>query len=170
MKLTFTPDFVDWIDGLIQCPCWPEIDKHFAPQHLFCNLYQYADKYDIFRFENRTHRRTWMERAGFWTKYGSQGWSTGPNDGSSIVDYGPKAHSQTNSDTDRYIEYWSKSPTILAQAIDAFRNDYVIFGLQMPVWICDSRIEKTDVLKRAIRSLPRTLRPACDLPWILIPP
>lgn len=172
MKSSFTPLFSEWIDGLIQCPCWPEVDKHFSPQNLFCNLYQYADKYDIFRFENRTHRRVWMERAGFWDKFGSQGWHSGGNDGVSIVDYGPKMHSQTNAnrETSKYVEYWNKNVSILAKAIDAYRSDYVIFGLQLPAWVCDPSITKTDLLKRAIRSLPRTSRPPCDLPWLWIPP
>lgn len=52
---SWTPDFFMWADGLILCPCWPETDKHFAPQSNFCNLYQYVDRYDIFRFENRTY-------------------------------------------------------------------------------------------------------------------
>jgi len=50
LKGSFTPQFVEWLDGLMQCPCWPEVDKHFAPQYLFCNLYQFASKYDFFSF------------------------------------------------------------------------------------------------------------------------
>jgi len=46
-----TPPFQMWADGLLHCPCWPETDKHFAPQYLFCNLWQFADRFDLFRFE-----------------------------------------------------------------------------------------------------------------------
>ncbi len=50
------PFFSMWADGLIQCPCWPETDVHFAPQSLFCNLWAYKHLYDVFRFENKTFR------------------------------------------------------------------------------------------------------------------
>ena len=59
---TITPEFQIWADGLIQCPCWPEVDKHFAQQNLFCNLFQYSDRFQLYRFENKTHRKVWMER------------------------------------------------------------------------------------------------------------
>jgi len=165
-KSSITPSFLHWVDGVIQCPSWPEVDNHIAPQHLFCNLYQYADKYDIFRFENKTHRKIWMQKAGLWDQYGASGW---PDD-ISIVNYDPK-QGQDLTTNNIYIQYWNKNSVLLARAIDAYRNDYIVFGMQMPSWICDTSIEKTDILKRAIRTVPRTLRPACEnLPWILIPP
>ncbi len=48
------PSFQEWADGLLQCPCFPETDNHFAPQSLFCNLWAYKHLYDVFRFENNT--------------------------------------------------------------------------------------------------------------------
>jgi len=122
----------------------------------------------FFRFENRTHRRIWMERAKFWEKFGAQGWQSGDKD-QSIVGYGPKTHSQTNAnrETSKYVSYWNKNSTIMARILDAYRNDYVTLGLQLPSWVCDPSIEKTDILKRALRSLPRTSRPPCnDLSWL----
>jgi len=55
--------------------------------------------------------------------------------------------------------------------LNAYRSDYVLFGLQAPEWLCNIGIEKTDVLKRALRSLPRTSRPPCkDLNWLWTTP
>ena len=165
VKSSFTPKFGIWADGLFNCPCWPETDWHFAPQFNFCNLYQYVDKYDIFRFENRTHRKIWMERAGIFDKYGKQGWKSGGNDGVSIVDFGPQKHSSTgaSNEGEKYIKmYKDVDPDILATIIDHYRNDYIIFGIQMPQWMCSKEITINNNLKRALRTLPRTSRPPCD--------
>ena len=159
---SFTPKFDIWADGLFHCPCWPETDWHFAPQFNFCNLYQYVDKFDIFRFENRTHRKVWMERAGIWDKFGKSGWSKGGSDGVSIVDFGPQHHSSTGGQ-EKYIDiYKSVNPDVLASIIDHYRNDYIIFGIQMAEWMCHKDIPINDNVKRALRTLPRTSRPPCD--------
>ncbi|ETO24813.1 hypothetical protein RFI_12345, partial [Reticulomyxa filosa] len=172
-----TPPFQMWVEGLLHCPCWPETDKHFAPQHLFCNLWQFADRFDLFQFENRQfclHRRVWMERMGTWEAFGKSGWKTGlPEDQTSIVDYGPLGLSATNPsrDNNKYIKYYKENSTITAMVLDAYRDDYIILGLQVPKWICDPTIEKTDQLKRALRTLPRMNRPPCtDLQWLWLRP
>lgn len=162
VKASFTPKFDIWADGLFNCPCWPETDWHFAPQFNFCNLYQYVDKYDIFRFENRTHRKIWMERAGFYDKYGKSGWKSGANDGVSIAEFGPQKHSSTGDDNKYLNKYAEVNPDILATIIDHYRNDYITFGIQMPSWMCNEKISINNNLKRALRTLPRTSRPPCD--------
>lgn len=170
-KRSFLPSFSVWTDGLFHCPCWPETDWHFAPQNNFCNLYQYVDRYDIFRFENREHRKLWMERAGFWESYGKQGWSKSDKS-KSIVEYGPQAHSSTNVNRskDKYLKMYSDvNGVLLAEIIDAYRNDYLIFGIQMPEWVCEIKVVNSNEVKRAIRSLPRTSRPPCigkEFKWL----
>lgn len=160
----FTPQFDIWADGLFHCPCWPETDWHMAPQFNFCNLYQYVDRYDIFRFENRTHRKEWLDRIGLWDSIGKDGWGGGGSDGNSIVDFGPKSHSSTgNNEESKFIKvYKDVNPDVLASIIDHYRNDYITFGIQMASWMCDEQIPINNNMKRALRTLPRTSRPPCD--------
>ena len=110
-------------------------------------------------------RRTWMERAGVYEKYGVNGWG---NNGK-IEEYsGSKSHSTNmKRDSSKYINYYKTNSTIIALVIEAYRSDYIYFDLRIPNWICNSQISKTQHLKRAIRSLPRTSRPICDeMQWL----
>ena len=178
------PPFYQWVHGIIHCPCWPEPDKHVAPQNNFCNLYQFYKKFDIFRFENRTHRRIWMQRANIWDQFGSFGWTNKKIKGNgnasgydtSIVNFEATKHATNRKRHDNiYIKFYSQNVDVTADIIEAYRTDYTIFGMQMPQWMCNvvDELKQQDIikLKKALRSLPRTSRPPCnEYEWLWIPP
>ncbi len=126
------------------------------------------------------HRKIWLQRAGLWETIGESGWGSGKDEkgqktSKSIVEYGAAPHQATNmfGKEQTYIKYYAQNSTVTALLIDAYRNDYVNFGIQMPKWMCDPKIEKTDHLKRSIRNLPRTSRPPCEgekMEWLWIAP
>jgi len=111
---------------------------------------------------------------GTWEEHGKSGWKTGQTgDKTSIVDFGPMALSATNvnRDSEKYVKFYKENSTITSWILEAYRSDYVTFGLQVPSWICTTEIEKTEELKRALRSLPRMSRPPCkDLQRLWITP
>merc|ERR1712192_50817 len=92
------------------------------------------------------------------------GWGSGGEDGVSIVQFGPQQHSSTGkNDAEKFVSmYGELEADVLAEIIDHYRNDYIIFGIQMPQWMCSDKIPINDNVKRALRTLPRTSRPPCD--------
>eukprot|EP01084_Bolivina_argentea_P016893 31560_1 len=115
------------------------IDQHFRPQHKFCDLYKYADKYHIFSFHNNMDRRIFFEDNRLWDEYGSNGWSIEEQKNNlskkhNIVKF-QNVFRRHSIKSDKYISQAYNIKKI-AVMLKYYQYDYILFNLTLPEWIC----------------------------------
>ena len=109
---------------------WHIEDYHSVPQNWFCDLWKYHTRYKIYRSENKTHTKMFLESLNLWDKLGSYGWTK--NNNGSLLDY--SVYHSVNAKT-KIFKYFT--PYMAGKLISWYKSDYILFNIEIPNFVCD---------------------------------
>ena len=118
------------------------VDQHLRPQHKFCDLYKYHDRYRVLSFSDQEDRKVFFDENGLWTEYGASNWSVSDHNGKGGGDGGmhdirsfgvvEKRHSRNAADK-LLGKYTMRTAAFVLRY---YQYDYLLFNLSVPSWIC----------------------------------
>eukprot|EP01084_Bolivina_argentea_P066659 121530_1 len=139
-KVKFDHTFIEYLTNTMIERGPHKINQHLRPQHKFCDLYKYKDKYRILSYHNRTHRKQFLDDNGLWDTYGATGWHESDHDGSNTLGYKydlthfGSAGGHSKKASSYVVKMYSVG--MLAALLEYYQYDYILFNLKVPDWIC----------------------------------